>query len=90
MNVRAGDLAYIVGGLKNPSPNLGRIVEVISRHPMDDEFGPAWICTAKSPLETLGAAGEIRYAVKFICADAWLRPIGGVPVDEETRDEIPA
>ncbi|MBR7998289.1 hypothetical protein [Burkholderia vietnamiensis] len=90
MNCKPGDLAYIVGGLENPSPNLGRIVEVISHYPYEDDFGAAWICKAKSPIETLGADGSTRHDLRFVCADAWLRPIGGVPVTDDIQDMVPA
>jgi len=87
MNCKPGDLAYIVGGLDNPSPNLGRIVEVLRLCGEDDD-GPNWVCKSREPLALMGPGDSTVYATEGICADAWLRPITGLPITDDIKDEV--
>lgn len=83
MNCNPGDLAYIVGGMRNPSPNIGCVVEVIRLEAIDAAIGPVWNCKSRQPLETVHGFRD-----KFHVRDAWLRPIGGVPVEDEVTEDI--
>jgi hypothetical protein len=54
----------------------------------------AWVVRSANPLPWATTDGRIDSGIAFfaerIIGDEHLRPIGGVPVDEETRDEVPA
>jgi hypothetical protein len=84
MNVKPGDLAYIVAGMESPSPNAGKVVEVKSFFGFDSEFGPSWNVKATSPL----VMTDDSLLVELDVPDAWLRPISGVPVNDEVTDDI--
>ncbi|BBP99103.1 hypothetical protein BSFA1_42320 [Burkholderia sp. SFA1] len=83
MNCKSGDLAYIVGGDTNPSSNLGRIVEVVRLEGTYADIGPVWVARSRHLLKTVHGFKD-----EFHTADAWLRPISGFPLDEETPAEI--
>nr|DAF77184.1 MAG TPA: hypothetical protein [Caudoviricetes sp.]DAH57960.1 MAG TPA: hypothetical protein [Caudoviricetes sp.] len=92
MNVKAGDLAYIVGTAV--PENNGHIVEVLFRDPegtiWDSE--PRWVVKSAGP-KLLGASektGEQVEAVVGSLPDACLRPISGVPVHDEQHNEVTA
>jgi len=87
MNCKPGDLAYIVGGLENPSPNLGRIVEVLHLWG-EDEHGPNWLCKSIEPIALRGPGDSTVYDTECISADAWLRPITGLPITDDIKDEV--
>jgi len=86
MNCKPGDLAYIVTG--DIKENIGAVVEVLS---IDIELSnilaePFWNVRARRPLETkTGLFTEVG-----TIEDRRLRPISGVPVHEEERDEVTA
>lgn len=91
MNCKPGDLAIIVHQSES-APNVGRIVEVIRFY---GERGrgkwPCWVVHASSPLNAFNALTKApTKAVDMIIPDAWLRPVSGLSIDEETRDEVPA
>ncbi|MFK4444659.1 hypothetical protein ABH944_004837 [Caballeronia udeis] len=83
MNCKPGDLASIVGGLSNPSPNIGRVVEVIRLEVVDAVIGPVWNCKSSQPLQTVHGLKD-----DFHVRDAWLRPIGGVPIHDEVTEDL--
>jgi hypothetical protein len=89
MNCKPGDLAIIV---RNPYPeNVGKVIEVLSPFGEWGAEGFCWIFRSVSPLvgnDSLTGA-RMRGSEGFI-ADRVLRPISGVPVDEEQRDEVRA
>lgn len=86
MNVKPGDLAYIVGDF----PEAGLVVEVISFYGLGRShiaFGlPLWNVRSSRPLPCRGY-GEIDYHTDFQHPDVFLRPISGVPTDDETPVE---
>lgn len=102
MNVKPGDLAFIIGG----SRFAGRIVEVISRAPsgvsfqLPDGFAQCaqdyeWVIRfVGSPVDApVGTGGKFTHSRKTLyacCPDRKLRPINGLPVDEEIADEVTA
>lgn len=89
MNCKPGDLAYIVAGLKTPSPNLGKVVEIV-RYAGEDVFGAEWEVRSQSAVQTRDGFGNSHMSREFFAPDAWLRPISGVPVHDEQHDEVTA
>lgn len=87
MNVKQGDLAIAIHA-GNPG-NIGRIFEVI-RFVGQREFngisGPAWLVRAVGIKATTACGGQTSEALAF---DAWLRPISGIPDQEETTKQEP-
>jgi hypothetical protein len=88
MNCKPGDIAYIVVECSS-APNLGRIVEVLEYR---GEHGtgryPCWLVEASAPLNSFNPETKkpSRSALGII-PDAWLRPISGVQIDDETPIE---
>lgn len=82
MNVKPKDLAIVIP----PSKNVGAIVRVVKLSDRDFERGVEWeVETSGRALLTTGGRRK-----KCTLPDAWLRPVSGLPIDEETRDEVPA
>ncbi|MBB1630286.1 hypothetical protein [Cupriavidus sp. UME77] len=92
MNVKAGDLAYIVGTVV--PENNGHIVEVLFRDPegtiWDSE--PRWVVKSagRKLFGISQQTGEHVEVVVGSLADRFLRPISGVPVHDEQHDEVTA
>ena len=101
MNVKPGDLAYITGFNKY----AGHVVEILSRAPIGVDFklpdgfmqcaqDYEWVVRFCSPVEApVGLKGVVlrTRATHFGCVpDRVLRPIGGVPIEDEMKDEVPA
>lgn len=92
MNCKPGILAY-VASLDDPAfaANINHIVTVVSLadYPAD---GPRWNIVANAP----GLIAWDPWNQKFVRTlegtfrDANLRPISGVPVNEEVTDEVTA
>ncbi|WP_176048162.1 hypothetical protein [Burkholderia sp. BCC1644] len=89
MNVKAGDMAIVVVPAEWPRKTLdGLIVEVVRFVPPRGpgapwDQRPAWWCTWK-------AAWFNDHGRMFLdgsLLDAWLRPISGVPINDEIPDE---
>lgn len=89
MNCKPPCLAIVIRGLTHPSPNVGRIVEVVSRLPDHESFGPRWHCKSTQALQVVTHRG-VAPAEEFWIPDAWLRPVSGLPVHEQQRGEVPA
>lgn len=99
MNVKAGQMAYIVGSNKYS----GRVVEVLSRAPIGIPFRLPdgyrqvpqqyeWVCRFPTPVEVpiwLDGRVQTRMANYGCVPDRVLRPIDGVPVHDEQHDEQP-
>jgi hypothetical protein len=88
MNCKPG-LAIVIRGLTHPSPNVGRLVDVVSRLADHERFGPLWQCRSTQPMWVRGPYGDVL-AIDFWVPDAWLFPVGGLPVHDEQLDEVPA
>lgn len=90
MNCKPGDLAYIV---RDPYPeNLGHIVRVLGPGRWITD-GSAWLCeTAGAPLRVMDADKPWVSGMdtEFDCYDSDLRPISGVPIEDEVCDEVTA
>lgn len=89
MNCKPGDLAYLVKAMRDE--NVGRVVEVLYRIEDDLLMGPMWKTRACVRLPTTtygGTPNGMRTTAD--CPDWWLRPISGVPVEDEQYDEVKA
>jgi hypothetical protein len=89
MNVKAGDMAIVVVPTDWPRKTIdGLIVEVVRFVPPrgpESHWGqrPTWWCTWK-------AAWFNDHGVMFLdgaLLDSWLRPISGVPLNDEIRND---
>ncbi|HDR8989766.1 TPA: hypothetical protein QDA93_002371 [Burkholderia vietnamiensis] len=93
MNVKVGDLAYVVHGKE-----MGSVVEVIREWGLWGDFGFIWTVEFKHDVRTCqswdGTESNLRETglVKRVlqCPDSWLRPISGVPVTDDVEDEVTA
>ncbi|WP_156545811.1 hypothetical protein [Cupriavidus sp. D384] len=87
MNCKPGDMAIVLRADGAPA-SIGRIVEVIEVAP-DIDGQPAWVVR----FQGVGVCknketGELTLDTDADCPDAWLRPISGVPVEDEQHDEV--
>lgn len=92
MNCKPGDLAYVARDEQFPE-NVGRIVEVIRPAVLDGTEAPGfwWEVRALSRPHAVSYHGEegfAMYAMDFEMLDSDLRPISGVPVEDEVCDEV--
>ena len=90
MNCKPGDLAIVVAdGQGGASDAIGMIVEV--RAPRVSVGGPGWLVKMQE-IKTVEVwtTGEKTTTDLLIVADAWLRPITGLHVDEDVTDEVTA
>ena len=92
MNCKPGDMAIVVVPSDGPTKTLSdRIVEVVCfvppRGPGPEwDRRPTWWCK-------FSTAWFNDHGVMFLesCVlDSWLRPISGVPVNDEVKDEVTA
>jgi hypothetical protein len=89
MNCKPGDLAIVIRGLTHPSPNVGRVVEVVSRFADHEVLGCCWRCKSTQAMKVRTPRGD-AHATEFWVPDAWLRPVSGLPMHDEQCDEVPA
>jgi hypothetical protein len=85
MNTRckAGDLAY----LSSECVDEGVIVEVLSAGPMT-YMGPSWFVRSRTPIQVqYRESGCVAEKTELYIEDVLLRPITGLLLTEETRDE---
>ncbi|MDR5825846.1 hypothetical protein [Caballeronia sp. LZ043] len=89
MNCKPGDLAYIVVPADWPIKTVdGHVVEVVHLHPtysaQASDRRPTWWCRFPTPwLNSNGALVSQAYVM-----DSWLRPISGVPVNDEEPADV--
>ena len=91
MNCKPGDLAIVTKASRES--NIGKIVRVIGVY-SHEENGIAWEVECETVVEVVGCR-SLRPKSRnpknpLIAWDAWLRPITGLPIDEETREELTA
>jgi hypothetical protein len=86
MNCKRGDLAYQVYA----GSNCGRVYEVLSVNCDSYKYGRVWNVRATKPIETFDSdnGSATGFKTDFECPDDWLRPISGVPVEDEVTEEI--
>lgn len=83
MNCKPGDIAYVIRAVEPMV--IGRIVRVVEWTDCDDWGFSGWI------VEFVGDTSELPSSWRgAACPDANLRPISGLPVSEEARDEVHA
>ncbi|MBP0714838.1 hypothetical protein ABXK61_16150 [Burkholderia sola] len=80
MNCKPGDLAFVIAS--TIPQNIGRIVEVIA---WSGEM-QMWECRSRDPM--LLKSGE--FLTEHFCEDSRLRPISGVPINDDVTDEVRA
>ena len=82
MNCKPGDLAIIIGASwPETLPNIGRICTVVSASG-DSEW--SWLCKGDRPfMDGTGAITEV-----LMVRDADLRPISGLPITDDIKDEV--
>jgi hypothetical protein len=94
MNVNPGDLAIVTRGQKV----AGRIVEVVSPCPRNVRFRlpdgalheaviHEWIVKFQNPVEAPMSIGT-RATVWAAAPDSALRPVNGLPIDDEVHSDI--
>lgn len=93
MNCKPGDLAYIV--CDDFPENVGRVVEILRPATLDGTESPGFwweVRAIGAPMPTLyhGEAEFAGYVNEMESLDADLRPISGVPVDDEVCNEVMA
>lgn len=87
-NVKAGDLAIVMSDLF--PENIGLIVEVVSAAKWG--YGDDWNCVSRGrPIICFDPDnGNVFMDMDADFRDFQLRPITGLPIDEETREELTA
>lgn len=70
--VKPGTICEVIGGVLFPSPNLGKIVEVISFQGEHSEYGNIWRCKGHGK-DLVSELGVVAIALDF--AASWLRPL---------------
>lgn len=75
MNCKPGDLAYIVKAVSNHADCIGRIVNVLARAREHGQWSVEFV--GEKPL-------SVASRRMIVAEDAGLRPISGVPIDDET------
>lgn len=95
-NVKPGDLAIVVNAYFC-TENIGRIVEVvrIAVEGVDvkkTNLGLCWVVRSSYPLgrAAYGYKKRLAPALETPCADCNLRPVSGLPVGNEVKDEAHA
>jgi hypothetical protein len=96
MNVKAGDLAVIIGSSKY----AGAIVEVLYLAPVGVEFqlpdgyfhipvSPcSWVVKFQRLVPAFGDLDQyVRHALYGVGSDHKLRPVSGLPIEEDTNIE---
>jgi hypothetical protein len=82
MNCKPGDLAYVVVGSQS-----GCIVAIEKIAEPFPDGSPAWTATSREKLVTRERLScKQSTANRFRVRDSWLRPISGVPVDDEVSE----
>jgi hypothetical protein len=92
MNCKPGDLAIVTHARR--TENIGKIVLVIGRAKDDETAGPAWQIHAERIQNVVfsqtGLPAIRNPKLPLHQPDAWLKPVSGIPVGEDVRDEMVA
>ncbi|WP_157686010.1 hypothetical protein [Robbsia andropogonis] len=104
MNCKPGDLAIVVFAKIRPEL-MGTIVEIVGRAFNGDEFssikgrrfrasgipdGIIWRIKLSRPLRVSAPDGTSHYFTEVTMPDTRLRPVSGLPIDEEVIHEVRA
>lgn len=86
MNCKPGIMAIVIKA--ELQENIGIIVDVVSECPVG---GPGyWWCSTREPRRTVSGLGYILSVRDASMPDSWLRPVSGLPLNEEIGDEVTA
>lgn len=90
MNCKPGDLAIVVR-VDGPEDRdvIGLIVEVLRPCPpneWEEVSEPEWECRSRSPVRAQ-CDGKRVFSSEFDVRDSWLRPLSGVPITDDIKDE---
>lgn len=95
MNVKPGDLAIVVSSISQE--NIGRIVEVIRLVQPGEIFSegrrlkaecPGWLVKTDRPLAITLYGRLIGHSCMRVYKDAYLRPISGLPINDEVTEDL--
>lgn len=101
MNCKPGQMAIIIGANRTPE-NIGSIVEVLRTAanlevfksidgvsvPLDATGGITWVVRAPRPLMWRMDSGRELYFIELPSSDSFMRPISGIPMNEEVTDDL--
>lgn len=68
--IKPGIKAKIIGGALAPSPNLGKIVDVVTYQGEHTLWGPIWRCSGSDLVSEYGVK-----AIALDFAEDWLEPL---------------
>lgn len=89
MNCKPGDLAIIIHDPQTKGRDLGKLVEVIQSMGRDEDYDYCWECQPLSPLAGWDDDGRYVENLDLInIPDTWLKPVSGLPLDEEVPDKV--
>jgi len=89
LNCKPGDLAIVVRSDVNG--DIGTIVEVLHRSFVDDDGDHQWLTKWPRPTRAFGHhSGREMLVVETFIPDAWLRPVSGLPITDDIKDEVTA
>ena|ERR1700754_1086679 len=98
MNCKPGELAIVISAEATPEM-IGYVVEVV-RQAIDGEMlgkfqltqeyphRHSWICRSANGIPMRSTHGNLHIVNERAILDVFLRPITGLPIDEETPTEI--
>ncbi|MEX3914854.1 hypothetical protein AB4Y43_01220 [Paraburkholderia sp. BR10872] len=82
MNVKAGDLAIVIHS--ENGDGIGMVLKVVSAWGRYPEYGFLW--NVETPREVRTWSGRMTRFPQI--PDAWLKPVSGLPIEDEVTDEI--
>lgn len=92
MNCKPGDLAIIMKAIL--SENIGRIVLVLRSSDIHPKLGFRWFVKPQNPMRIVSGADLVTIAPVSTdigaMPDAWLKPVSGLPMDDEVTNEASA
>lgn len=92
MNCKPGDLAIIIRAIL--SENIGRIVLVLRSSDIHPKLGFRWHIKPQSPMRTVVARDLMTTQPPSLdlvaMPDAWLKPVSGLPLDDEVTNQAEA
>lgn len=85
MQVKAGDLAIQIYSHANNEGKIVKVLRFVGHHKfLTITVNDAWECDYGSNVkDVLGGMAQIR-----MVPGSWLRPVSGLPMDEEVPDQI--
>lgn len=85
MNVKPGDLAIQIKSIKNNDGRVVKIIEFLGGITYWEGFEPDnWLCEVNDQIQRHPKYSPGLAAIP----DAWLRPVSGLPLQEDEHTEI--